>query len=44
MDVWVEVSSKVSSLALTADLHFEFGDPALKSEQLLLEGGFFTLE
>ena len=40
MDVWVEVSS----LALTADLHFEFGDPALKSEQLLLEGSFFTLE
>jgi hypothetical protein len=32
------------SVSFGADLHFEFGDPALESEELLLEGGLLAFE
>ena len=31
-------------MSFGAHLHFEFGDPALKSEELLLEGSLLALE
>ena len=43
LDGWLWYG-KVGSLALAADLHFEFGDAPLEAEQLLLEGGLFALE
>ena len=32
------------SLSLAADLHFEFSDSSLESEQLLLKGSFLSFE
>jgi hypothetical protein len=32
------------SVTFTSDLHFQFGDSALKSEQLLLKGSLFSFE
>ena len=32
------------SVSLGADLHFQFGDPALQAEELLLKRGLLALE
>jgi hypothetical protein len=40
----VSGDDRIESASLTADLHFQFGDPPLESEELLLEGGLLALE
>lgn len=35
---------RIESVSFAADLHFQLGDSPLQSEELLLQGGLFSLE